>query len=428
MKSWPATGEIELRDVEMRYRDGLPLVLKRVTASIRGGERIGICGRTGSGNFTAHANRGRACSLQLELLANVRSSSSAVPCVRVCSASGKSSMMVALFRLVELCGGAILIDGVDISKIGLHTLRSRMAIIPQDATLFSGTIRSNLDPFAQHTDEEILFALEKAHIAEKVRTLQNGLEASVAEAGENFSLGERSLLTVARAMLRRARIVVADEASASIDLKTDELIQRSLREEFGNCTILTIAHRLNTIGKRRTLLTRIAVRAWRRLSSLSVPCVALYFSVDYDRVMVMADGVIREFDSPAALLRNPASLFSALVTETGDKSAAFLRAIAFEAESKNVERMAKKHASSSRFPALAAAPDSGNGERKEPPSASPSPAPAQHAITIKAANDTGYDELGSDESDETMSHDDDDDDEANEVSKIFFHYSTDPVQ
>jgi ABC-type multidrug transport system fused ATPase/permease subunit len=212
---WAGEGAIEFTHVRMRYRPGLPEVLKGVSFSIKARERIGIVGRTGS---------------------------------------GKSSLMGVLYRLIELDsrgeGGVIRIDGVDISTLGLDFLRSSMAIIAQDAVLFVGTVRSNLDPFDAATDEEVWQVLERAHLAEAIRALKGQLDEPVAEGGENFSVGQRSQLTLARAMLRvqhGARILIMDEATASIDMATDSLIQLSLRRDFADRTLLTIAHRLHTI-------------------------------------------------------------------------------------------------------------------------------------------------------------------------------------
>ena len=247
-KSWPHVGNISFTDVQMRYRPGLPLVLQGLNMEIRGGERIGIVGRTGA---------------------------------------GKSSIMSALFRLTELSGGCIKIDGVDISKIGLYDLRSRLAIIPQDPALFRGTVRSNLDPFNEHTDLELWSALRKADLvvdqkqeqqttpsdAEKQPTSSAQritLETTVDEEGLNFSLGQRQLMALARALVRDSRIIVCDEATSSVDFETDQKIQRTMAEGFEGKTLLCIAHRLKTI-------------------------------ITYDRICVMDQGRIAELDTPLKL-------------------------------------------------------------------------------------------------------------------------------
>jgi ATP-binding cassette subfamily C (CFTR/MRP) protein 1 len=260
---WPSAGAIAIRDLRMRYREGLPLVLDGVSLDIRGGEKVGVVGRTGA---------------------------------------GKSSLMVGLFRLVEAAGGSIAIDGIDISTIGLADLRERLAIIPQDPVLYSGTVRSNLDPFGLYTDAQIWHALERAYLHKAVESLENRLDAPVSENGENLSVGQRCQICLARALLRHAKILILDEATASIDMETDKQIQDTIRADFADCTILTIAHRLNTI-------------------------------VDYDRVLVLDAGKIREYDTPANLLRDPNSAFAAMCAETGAQNCENLRAIAFEKES-----------------------------------------------------------------------------------------------
>ncbi|XP_008418789.1 multidrug resistance-associated protein 5 [Poecilia reticulata] len=241
--SWPQQGKISFQDVDMRYRDHLPLVLKSLSFTILPEETVGIVGRTGS---------------------------------------GKSSLAVALFRLVELSAGSIVIDGIDIAQIGLDDLRSKLAIIPQEPVLFIGTVRSNLDPWDQYSDEQIWEALEKTHIKEMVCQLPHSLHSEVTENGENFSVGERQLLCVARALLRNSKILILDEATAAIDRETDRLIQKTIRTAFNSCTTLIIAHRLNTV-------------------------------MSCSRVMVLDNGQILEFDSPAALLANENSRFGAMI-------------------------------------------------------------------------------------------------------------------
>eukprot|EP00644_Phytophthora_capsici_P002761 jgi/Phyca11/553757/estExt2_Genewise1Plus.C_PHYCAscaffold_550062 len=237
--NWPTTGATSFNLVDLRYRPGLPRVLRGLTFSVNAKEKIGIVGRTGA---------------------------------------GKSSLIVGLMRLVELDAGSITIDGVDISKIGLHDLRSNIAIIPQDPVLFSGTVRSNLDPFDQFTDEQIWTSVKRASLTKAVTSLDDVVD----EKGSNFSVGERQLLSIARALLKRSRVILMDEATASIDPETDRQIQQSIREEFRDCTTLTIAHRINTI-------------------------------LDSDRILVMEKGSVAEFGSPAELQRKPDGIFKSLV-------------------------------------------------------------------------------------------------------------------
>uniref|UniRef100_A0A3B4WMT2 ATP-binding cassette sub-family C member 5 n=1 Tax=Seriola lalandi dorsalis TaxID=1841481 RepID=A0A3B4WMT2_SERLL len=248
--SWPQQGNIKFQNVEMRYRDDLPLVLKNLSFTILPEETIGIVGRTGS---------------------------------------GKSSLGVALFRLVELTGGSIIIDGINIAQIGLDDLRSKLAIIPQEPVLFIGSVRTNLDPWDQYSDSQIWEALEKTHIKEMVSQLPHSLHSEVTENGENFSVGERQLLCVARALLRNSKVLILDEATAAIDTETDRLIQETIRCAFGSCTTLIIAHRLNTV-------------------------------MSCSRVMVLDNGQILEFDSPAALLADENSRFRAMVEATENQS------------------------------------------------------------------------------------------------------------
>ena len=246
--SWPQTGSIDFDNVQMRYRAELPLVLQGLNMEVKGGERIGIVGRTGA---------------------------------------GKSSIMSALFRLTELSGGQIRIDDIDIATVGLHDLRSRLAIIPQDPTLFKGTIRSNLDPFHEHSDLELWSALRKADLvgAESESTEEKRpdtadttvegvgrihLDTTVEEEGLNFSLGQRQLMALARALVRDSRIIVCDEATSSVDFETDRKIQETMAKGFKGKTLLCIAHRLKTI-------------------------------INYDRICVMDAGKIAELDEPVKL-------------------------------------------------------------------------------------------------------------------------------
>ncbi|CAH1274299.1 ABCC1 [Branchiostoma lanceolatum] len=230
--NWPSEGKVNFNSYQTRYREGLDLVIKGIDVTIKGGEKIGIVGRTGA---------------------------------------GKSSLTLAIFRIIEAAGGDIEIDGVNISKIGLHDLRGRITIIPQDPVLFSGTLRMNLDPFDSRTDQDIWVALELSHLKDFVMGLGAQLEHEVSEGGENLSVGQRQLVCLARALLRKSKILVLDEATAAVDLETDDLIQSTIRTQFADCTVLTIAHRLNTI-------------------------------MDSTRVLVLDAGRIAEFDAPQDLI------------------------------------------------------------------------------------------------------------------------------
>ncbi|KAM6240168.1 ATP-binding cassette sub-family C member 3 [Spheniscus humboldti] len=239
-EDWPSKGELEFVNYSVRYRKGLDLVLKGLNLQVHGGEKIGIVGRTGA---------------------------------------GKSSMTLCLFRILEAVKGEIRIDGVKISEIGLHDLRSRLTIIPQDPVLFSGTLRMNLDPFNNYSDEEIWKALELSHLKRFVSSQPSMLDYECSEGGENLSVGQRQLVCLARALLRKTRILILDEATAAIDLETDDLIQMTIRTQFEDCTVLTIAHRLNTI-------------------------------MDYTRVLVLDNGTIAEFDTPASLIASKGIFYS----------------------------------------------------------------------------------------------------------------------
>lgn len=187
---------------------------------------------------------------------------------------------------MEALGGKILIDGIDIATIGLHQLRSRITIIPQDPVLFSGTLRTNLDPFEVHSDEELWRSLEHAHLKNFVKGLQAGLRHEISEGGENLSVGQRQLVCLARALLRKTPLLVLDEATAAVDLETDDLIQKTIRSEFASCTVLTIAHRLNTI-------------------------------MDSTRVMVLDRGQLVEYAPPDQLLQDKTSVFYGMAKDAG---------------------------------------------------------------------------------------------------------------
>ncbi|KAJ7969063.1 ABC transporter C family member 2-like [Quillaja saponaria] len=259
---WPSSGSIKFEDVVLRYRLELPPVLHGLSFTIFPTDKVGIVGRTGA---------------------------------------GKSSMLNALFRIVELERGRIFIDGCDIAKFGLTDLRKVLGIIPQSPVLFSGTVRFNLDPFNEHNDPDLWEALERAHLKDVIRRNSLGLDAEVSEAGENFSCGQRQLLSLARALLRRSKILVLDEATAAVDVRTDALIQKTIREEFKSCTMLIIAHRLNTI-------------------------------IDCDRIILLDAGRVIEYDTPEELLSNEGSSFSKMVQSTGPSNAQYLRSLVFGGE------------------------------------------------------------------------------------------------
>ncbi|KAF7102142.1 hypothetical protein CFC21_103325 [Triticum aestivum] len=245
LPDWPQNGNVEIRDLKIRYRIDLPLVLHGITCKFEGGDNIGIVGRTGS---------------------------------------GKTTLIGALFRLVEPAEGKVIIDSVDITMIGLHDLRSRLGIIPQDPTLFQGTIRYNLDPLGQFSDEQIWEVLDKCQLLEAVREKEQGLDSHVVQDGSNWSMGQRQLFYLGRALLRRCRILVLDEATASIDNATDAILQKTIRTEFKYSTVITVAHRIPTV-------------------------------MDCDMVLAMSDGKVVEYDKPTKLMETGGSLFRKLVEE-----------------------------------------------------------------------------------------------------------------
>ncbi|KAL2018405.1 hypothetical protein VTK56DRAFT_883 [Thermocarpiscus australiensis] len=286
--AWPTEGRIEVNDLVVGYAPDLPPVLKGVTFSVNRNERIGVVGRTGA---------------------------------------GKSSLTLALFRFLEARSGSIHIDGLDISKIRLHDLRSRLAVIPQDPVLFSGTVRSNLDPFDHHTDAELRECLERVHLitdsaspsgattpttntssssspslSPKNTNIFTNLASPISEGGLNLSQGQRQLLCLARAIAARPRVLVLDEATSAVDMHTDALIQRSIREGFADATLLVIAHRLSTVA-------------------------------DFDRVLVLSDGRVAEFGTPRELWEKGeeegggGGTFRAMCEESGEREK--LRGIIF---------------------------------------------------------------------------------------------------
>ncbi|KAI6706348.1 hypothetical protein NL676_009310 [Syzygium grande] len=250
---WPEMGKICFRNLQIRYAEHLPSVLKNITCTFPGRRKIGVVGRTGS---------------------------------------GKSTLIQAIFRIVEPGEGSIIIDDIDISKIGLHDLRSRLSIIPQDPTMFEGTVRGNLDPLEQYPDREVWEALEKCQLADIVRGKEEKLDSAVVENGENWSAGQRQLFCLGRALLKKSSILVLDEATASVDSATDGVIQKVISQEFKNRTVVTIAHRIHTV-------------------------------IDSDLVLALSDGRIAEFDAPTKLLEREDSFFSKLIREYSMRSQSF---------------------------------------------------------------------------------------------------------
>lgn len=254
--NWPQSGEIKYEQVSVRYRSTLPLALRKISFCIPAGSRVGVVGRTGS---------------------------------------GKSTVVQSLFRLLEAEEGQILIDGEDISKLGLHTLRTKISAIPQVPTLFSGcSVRENLDLFHLNSDERINEVLKSCHLSEVIAELPNGWNSVVLEGGANFSVGQRQLLCLARAILSKNKILILDEATASVDRRTDQLLQQALYECYQDGTILAVAHRLDTV-------------------------------IDYDFILVLGQGEVIEFGSPSDLLSKEDGMFARMVNDTGDAMSKLLR-------------------------------------------------------------------------------------------------------
>ncbi|KAF9282831.1 hypothetical protein BGZ68_005732 [Mortierella alpina] len=253
---WPSQGEIEFKKVVLRYQNYGVAVLKKVSFLVRPGEKIGVVGKMGS---------------------------------------GKTTLLISLLRVVEAAEGRILIDSVDVREIGLQDLRSKIAIIPQEPVLFVGTIRSNLDPFHRRTDQEIWAALDAVHLSDNIKqNMPLKLETPIIENGRNFSLGQRQLFCIARAILFQSRILVLDEATSAVDIQTDLLIQETIKKNFANCTVLMIAHRLNTI-------------------------------IECDKILVMEDGRVVEFEHPTKLIENKDGYFHSLVKQSGPDAVARLK-------------------------------------------------------------------------------------------------------
>ncbi|KAL3364734.1 hypothetical protein AABB24_013490 [Solanum stoloniferum] len=248
--NWPSRGEVEFNNLQVRYAPHMPLVLRGLTCTFFGGKKTGIVGRTGS---------------------------------------GKSTLIQTLFRIVDPVAGQIKIDGTNISSIGLHDLRSRLSIIPQDPTMFEGTVRSNLDPLEEHSDDQIWEVLDKCQLGDEVRKKEGKLYSTVSENGENWSVGQRQLVCLGRVLLKKSKVLVLDEATASVDTATDNLIQQTLRLHFTDSTVITIAHRITSV-------------------------------LDSDMVLLLEHGLIAEYDTPGKLLENESSLFAKLVAEYSMRS------------------------------------------------------------------------------------------------------------
>jgi ATP-binding cassette subfamily C (CFTR/MRP) protein 4 len=255
--SWPEAGKIEFVNIFLRYFPQDPPVLKNLSFTIQSKEKVGIVGRTGA---------------------------------------GKSSLINAIFQLTDT-QGSIIIDGINISSLGLHDLRSKISIIPQEPVLFSGTMRKNLDPFDDYSDVDLWRALEDVELKDAVADLASGLNSKMSEGGSNFSVGQRQLVCLARAILRNNKILVLDEATANIDPQTDALIQRTIRNKFSDCTVLTIAHRLHTV-------------------------------MDSDKILVMDAGTMKEYDHAYNLLQNTNGILYGMVEQTGKAMAETLHNVA----------------------------------------------------------------------------------------------------
>ena len=249
LKDWPKEGNIEFSDYTLRYRPETEIVLKNLSFSVKSKEKIGIVGRTGA---------------------------------------GKSTICLALCRIVEATSGSILIDGVDIKTLGLADLREKITIIPQEPTLFEGTLRFNLDPVGSISDSELMRMAKKASLEDLVNRDEKGLDQDIEDGGKNLSSGEKQLIWILRAILRKNKIVLMDEATANIDIKTEQTIQKLIHEEFTESTVLTIAHRLNTI-------------------------------IHSDKVLVLNRGQVEEYDDPQKLIEDKNSMFYSYAKELKKK-------------------------------------------------------------------------------------------------------------
>ncbi|KAF8942793.1 hypothetical protein BGZ47_006115 [Haplosporangium gracile] len=273
---WPQVGKVEFVEYSTRYREGLDLVLKGISFTAEGGQKIGIVGRTGAGKS----------SLTLALFRMIEAANS-----EWTRATSSNSNQEPQDRNnngeVQMDGGRIVIDNIDISTLGLADLRKNLSIIPQEPVLFAGTVRENIDPFNELEDAVLWEALERSYLHSVITALPGGLLFQVAQNGENFSVGQRSLICLARALLRKTKILVLDEATSAVDIETDELIQKTIRTEFKERTIFTIAHRIKTV-------------------------------MDLDKILVLDHGRVVEYDAPKVLLQNESSLFYKLAKQAGE--------------------------------------------------------------------------------------------------------------
>ncbi|KAG0258656.1 CD9 antigen [Linnemannia exigua] len=280
--SWPSKGRVSFKNYSARYREGLDLVIKNITVDILPGEKVGIVGRTGAGKSSLTLALFRLIEAANSYWAKESDNSRAAG-----SNAGPFELPSSGNSSIDESGGYIEIDGVDISTVGLEDLRRHLAIIPQDPTLFAGSVRDNLDPFQELEDADLWEALGRAHLKDVISALPGGLAFEVSTNGDNFSVGQRSLICLARALLRKTKILVLDEATAAVDIETDELIQKTIRQEFKDRTILTIAHRIKTV-------------------------------MDSDKILVLEKGRVEEYERPSVLLQREGSLFYRLAEQAGE--------------------------------------------------------------------------------------------------------------
>ncbi|KAK3836760.1 MAG: hypothetical protein J3R72DRAFT_200095 [Linnemannia gamsii] len=285
-ENWPQQGRVVFKNYSARYREGLDLVVKDISFSVAPAEKVGIVGRTGAGKS----------SLTLALFRIIEAADSYWALASDPSAESLSSPLESAMFTTDDSGGSIEIDGIDISTLGLRDLRQHLAIIPQDPTLFAGTLRQNLDPFSEHSDADLWQALDRAHLKDIISSLPAttgtggqglGLSYEISPNGENFSVGQRALICIARALLRNTKVLILDEATAAVDVETDDLIQKTIRKEFKDRTVLTIAHRVKTV-------------------------------MDSDKILVLEKGRVKEFEAPGVLLKQKGSLFYSLAHQAGE--------------------------------------------------------------------------------------------------------------